>query len=279
MQTSLGIRSTAIGNENDPSSRDGSIDPLAIRLSREDGRGEDPSWTGAGPTGESVIYVDTRSFTRACIGGFLQARLDGVEVRSVASWTQRELGTIDPRRVRAVVVNAGAEPMWSGATAELFGSVALCLPEVPRIVLSAHDDPANISHAFALGVKGYVPTSLPPEIVVEVIWLVCAGGSFAPTSALLFRSRAQAPPPDRQGLEDGETDGSAVRFSRRQVEILGCLHQGLSNKLIAHELSMSENTVKVHIRTIMKKLHATNRTQVVCLTMGILQQMPANATP
>jgi DNA-binding NarL/FixJ family response regulator len=58
-------------------------------------------------------------------------------------------------------------------------------------------------------------------------------------------------------------------FSPRQMEILQQLWQGKQNKKIAHDLDISESTVKVHIQHIMKKLDAHNRTQVVVLTRPI----------
>ena len=60
-------------------------------------------------------------------------------------------------------------------------------------------------------------------------------------------------------------------FTQRQAEILDCLRRGMANKLIAYELDMCESTVKVHIRHIMKKLNATNRTQVAYLTRGFFE--------
>jgi DNA-binding NarL/FixJ family response regulator len=57
----------------------------------------------------------------------------------------------------------------------------------------------------------------------------------------------------------------AKKLSARQLEILHHLAQGKQNKRIAHDLGISENTVKVHMRHIMKKLDAQNRTQVVLL--------------
>ena len=69
-----------------------------------------------------------------------------------------------------------------------------------------------------------------------------------------------------------ETDLAVVQkrpldgLTPRQSEILNCLRRGLSNKLIAYELQMCESTVKIHVRNIMKKIGATNRTQVVSMT-------------
>ena len=50
-------------------------------------------------------------------------------------------------------------------------------------------------------------------------------------------------------------------FTQRQAQILDCLRRGMANKLIAYELNMCESTVKIHIRNILKKLKATNRTE------------------
>ena len=92
--------------------------------------------------------------------------------------------------------------------------------------------------------------------------LVCAGGTFAPANALLSSS----------GARDGAEGAPLIEgFTQRQAQILDCLRRGMANKLIAYELNMCESTVKVHIRNIMKKLKATNRTQVVYLTNGFFE--------
>ena len=54
------------------------------------------------------------------------------------------------------------------------------------------------------------------------------------------------------------------QFSARQLDVVNALRRGKANKIIAYELQMRESTVKVHIRNIMKKLGATNRTEVAC---------------
>ncbi len=72
----------------------------------------------------------------------------------------------------------------------------------------------------------------------------------------------------RNGADAAPLIGSS-RNSQRQI--LDCLRRGMANKLIAYELNMCESTVKVHIRNIMKKLKATNRTQVVYLTNGLFE--------
>jgi DNA-binding NarL/FixJ family response regulator len=63
-----------------------------------------------------------------------------------------------------------------------------------------------------------------------------------------------------------DSSGKPIQFTARQWDVLERLKQGKQNKIIAYELNMCESTVKVHIRNIMKKLKARNRTQVVLLT-------------
>jgi DNA-binding NarL/FixJ family response regulator len=60
-----------------------------------------------------------------------------------------------------------------------------------------------------------------------------------------------------------ETNGATVIFTARELDVLEALQKGWSNKWIAHSLNISENTIKVHIQRIMRKLHATNRTEAV----------------
>ncbi|HSC05816.1 MAG TPA: response regulator transcription factor, partial [Steroidobacteraceae bacterium] len=92
--------------------------------------------------------------------------------------------------------------------------------------------------------------------------MVCVGGTYAPADTLLTQSE-RAQDLAREPLIQG--------FTQRQSQILDCLRQGMANKLIAYELNMCESTVKVHIRNIMKKLKATNRTQVAYLTRGFFE--------
>jgi len=205
----------------------------------------------------AVLYLDPRAFTRECIGHWMQNALSGFDVRLLPGPEAIEAGEI-----RAVIVNTGPDAMASVTVASLVSRVAQSLPDVPILVLSEHEDAENIREAFALDVRGYIPTSLASLVAVEAVRLVCAGGTFAPAATLLSSWRSS-----------NGTDGSPSieGFTQRQAQILDCLRRGMANKLIAYELNMCESTVKVHIRNIMKKLRATNRTQVVYLTRGLFE--------
>ena len=206
----------------------------------------------------TVIYLDGRAFTRECVGGWLRSSLSGFDVRVLPDPDQLEASAIASDKIRAVIINAGPELISSAALARLLSRVNERLPEVPVALLSDHEDAESIREAFELGVRGYIPTSVASRVAVGAVHLVCVGGTFAPAAVLLSQSERA------QGVGDSAIKG----FTHRQSQILDCLRRGMANKLIAYELNMCESTVKVHIRNIMKKLSATNRTQVAYLTRG-----------
>ena len=234
---------------------------------REDAsRGSDAPIDGArsGASGEvqALVYVDPRAFTRDCVSRWLQSSLSGFRICILPDPEQIVTLPVASEQFRAVIVNAGPERMSSGTVVRLLARVTELLPGVPVAVLSDYEDAENIREAFALEVRGYIPTSLASLVAVEAVRLVCAGGTFAPTATLLSSLRSS-----------NGADGAPLieGFTQRQAQILDCLRRGMANKLIAYELNMCESTVKVHIRNIMKKLSATNRTQVVYLTRGLFE--------
>lgn len=216
---------------------------------------------GTDPTA-TLIYLDPRTFTRDCIGRWLQSHLSGFSVCALPDPEQIMTAPAAGEKTRAVIINSGPERMSSAGVASLMSRLGELMPSVPVAVLSDYEDSENIRAAFDLGVRGYIPTSLASRVAVQAVHLVCAGGTFAPAAALLSSSSA------RNGA-----DGAPLieGFTQRQAQILECLRRGMANKLIAYELNMCESTVKVHIRNIMKKLQAKNRTEVALMAAQILK--------
>jgi DNA-binding NarL/FixJ family response regulator len=216
----------------------------------------------------TVIYVDSRAFTRDCVGGWLRSSLGGFNVCVFQDPDQMETTAVGRDGTQAVILNVGPERMSSTTVTRLLARVNELFPEVPVAVLSDYDDSENIREAFNIGVQGYIPTSLASRVAIGAVRLVCVGGTFAPAATLLSQN-GPAPAAAGEPVIEG--------FTQRQSQILECLRRGMANKLIAYELDMCESTVKVHIRNIMKKLNATNRTQVAYLTRGFFegQHQPA----
>ena len=122
------------------------------------------------------------------------------------------------------------------------------------IIVSANEDPTVIRRAVEFGASGFVPKSLEIDRIGEALQAVLAGDTWTP------------PDVDLSGAEDKETADLVRRLATltpQQVRVLMMLSEGLLNKQIAYELSVSEATVKAHVSAILQKLGVDSRTQAV----------------
>lgn len=221
--------------------------------------------------GGGILFLDEQHLTRDCIGRELARRLP--EFNIIERATVHDLSKGDPALLKAILVilhvhadHMGVERNDEGLNQHCISAQLSILeevaPDIPRVLMSEVEVPEEILEAFRRRVRGYVPTTLPIKQVAEAIRFVVAGGIFIPSSILSMHRR-----PDLTSKEVASTEsGELAYFSPRQNEVLQMLWNGSSNKVIAYQLHMSESTVKVHIRHIMKKLNVSNRTQVVLRT-------------
>ena len=196
----------------------------------------------------SLAIIDSRSLFADClVSGLLELGFEGQvrHYRSVAGWLAETLDPAGPS-VLVLLSTAGRDP--AAARCEWTALLAAQGRRHPVVLLAADE--------FEAGVRGYIPMSLPLNILAQALDLVLAGGTFVPATAV---ARRFAPDP---------VVGNVARFTGRQGDVLNALLKGASNKLIAYELSMAESTVKVHVRNIMRKLKARNRTHVAFLLNG-----------
>jgi len=127
-------------------------------------------------------------------------------------------------------------------------------PSVPVVVVSANDDPAVIRRCMEFGASGFIPKTLGVDEMGQAIAHVLEGGVWTP------------PDVDLKAGADGETAdlmGRLATLTPQQVRVLMMLSEGLLNKQIAYNLSVSEATVKAHVSAILQKLGVESRTQAV----------------
>ncbi|MCO5964827.1 response regulator transcription factor [Sinorhizobium meliloti] len=202
-----------------------------------------------------LLILDSRALGRECLARTLINHGIGMDVAafgSIDDW--REMKGNRPS-VAAVLLNSGTRKLGDIETD--IPTLASEFRPAPVVVLSDSDDIAQILRVLEGGAKGFIPTSVGVDVCIEAIGLAIAGGVFVPASSVvaarhLIETEKQAAPP------------LAGMFTIRQAEVVEALRKGKANKTIAYELNLRESTVKVHIRTIMKKLKATNRTEVAC---------------
>lgn len=162
----------------------------------------------------------------------------------------------DPEdRLDVMALNVGATPLTEGAISHDVETLRTHLSGLPLVVMSDNFQPQALELLRRESIKGYIPAVLAPAVVVEAVRLVWAGGTFIPSDLLNYAREGQ------------ELDCAAVpeQLTRREKAVLSLLRRGTSNKVIASELGISENTVKAYVRRIMRKFGAVNRTHACYL--------------
>lgn len=145
-------------------------------------------------------------------------------------------------------------PGWPGFSG--IGTLRGQQPDAKIVVVSASEAHADVRDALEHGAAGYIPKSSSVKIMLSALDLIFSGGVYVPATVLRDSGdadvRAAVPPAD-PALEQ--------LLTQRQREVLERLREGKSNKQIAHELGLSEGTVKIHMTAIFKSLGVRNRTQ------------------
>lgn len=141
-------------------------------------------------------------------------------------------------------------------------------PAVPIVVVSGNDDPTVIARCMEFGASGFIPKTVGLDVMREAVDRVLAGEVWTPPNIV-----------PRRGEGDRETEDLLARIGSltpQQMRVLMMLGEGLLNKQIAHELAVSEATVKAHVSAILQKLRVDSRTQAV-IALSKIEGMPSVA--
>lgn len=136
------------------------------------------------------------------------------------------------------------------------------------LVFTVSREPSDVVDALAAGASGYVvkQDTRDPDLLSDVIRLAADGGAVlpGPGAAALIRDIARREPPD---------PAAGYGLTRREREVLAVVAGGASNRDVARRLTITEQSVKNHVRNILAKLHARNRTEAAAIAhrLGIVE--------
>jgi DNA-binding NarL/FixJ family response regulator len=219
------------------------------------------SAVGVDGTQITVALVGGRRFREQCLARFLEVSGFGITVCAVENLREK-VCRLDSAADLAII-DTDQHTCRDPEIRKIFECLYHVLPSVPIVVVSDREDWSAAVDALDAGARAYFPSSLDPDILIETLRFVQKGGTFIPPSVLInapvHRHRLQG--------EGRRTEMHGLTPSEQRV--LELLKKGQPNKVIARELDIEETTVKVHVRRIMKKLHAANRTQAAL----VAQQM------
>jgi DNA-binding NarL/FixJ family response regulator len=195
------------------------------------------------------VVVERNEFLRDCLLRSLSKNWPGggAAVASLSDMAQT------PSRKGSTVVLLSIISLNEEEAAAEFALLMELAPPARSIVLAKTDDLHQALAALNQGANGYISMTACFEDFVQAILFVGAGGTYVPAQCLLAARQAVATAP-----EPAPVSG----ITNREMAVIQAIRQGKPNKVIAFELNMCESTVKVHVRHLMKKLNARNRTDL-----------------
>lgn len=201
-----------------------------------------------------LLIADDHPMFRAALRHALAAIAPGAQIAEVASRSALEAAV------------AGGEPFdlamldltMPGAMG--FSSLVYLRgerPELPVLIVSSDDHPRTIRRAQQFGAAGFVSKSAPAEDLNQAVTAVLAGGLWFP------------PQQAERNEADAQLAERLAQLTPQQLRVLMRMADGLLNKQIAYELSLAENTVKIHVTAVLRKLGCHSRTQAAVLVKGL----------
>jgi len=222
------------------------------QLPKTDGRSKEISRfeTGSADADGFIAVIESRTFIGECIRRSVQSAFPlPVLTYSTAIELEQQLPLTSPK----LIIFSWLEDNREASTHAL-KILSEPAPRIPIVVLAYNNNAELARTAICHGAKGFVPVTMGFEIAIEAVRFVLAGGTYVPMDCLLGR--------DWSGDASSQPPPTSDLVTARELAVIRAIQKGKSNKVIAYELNMCESTVKVHVRNIMKKLKAKNRTEV-----------------
>lgn len=201
-----------------------------------------------------VVLIDDHALVRAGMREFL-VRADGIDVVGEADDATEAMGLIADVLPDVALVDIKM-PGISGI--ELTEWVRANHPRSRVLVVSAYDDDAYVTAAIDAGASGYVLKNTSPARLTEAVRLANAGqASLDPAVA----SKVMR-------LAGSRAERAASELSERELDVLGLVATGMTNKDIAGQLFISARTVQGHLRRVFEKLGVETRTEAVTVALA-----------
>jgi len=174
-------------------------------------------------------------------------------VAAVSSCAALRAASTEPHEANMIIVDSASNAEGQATCRQLREAFPTA-----RIVLLGEDfSVQTTSEAMSVGVDGYLAKEISCEPLARSLELIASGEKVMPSQMVAAMMETEW----RQNADDWMSTANDVHLSEREIEVLRCLTRGGANKTISRELAITEATVKVHIKAIMRKLSVMNRTQ------------------
>lgn len=224
-----------------------------------------PGSNDSEPTAFRILLIDPSALSRSCFIAAMEG-VPSITMSSVPTVEDLDPHKIEELRPDAVALRVAGENLGEDRLTQRLEQLARLFPPAQTLLLARSESPDQLLCALRMGVGGFITTDLSLATTVTAIEMLREGLSIFTYSTFqsLHRLMDALAPKGRKGaLFNTPVPLSDVNLTSRQREVLQLLVDGLSNKLIAYRLDISESTVKVHIRAIMERAGVKSRAQII----------------
>lgn len=201
-----------------------------------------------------VLIVDDSRLTRISIKTTLKSVQEEIEFVGEAEDGSQALEMATSLKPHVILMDIGM-PIMDGVKATQ--SIKSRHPEIKVVMLTSHEEEADVLDAFSSGANSYCLKETPPEMLVHVIKSTAHGACWIdPKIARIVMSQLV---PNHRPLGLPENNGTST-LTEREIDVLKLVTQGLNNAEISDKLCISMNTVKTHLKNIFQKLEVEDRT-------------------
>ena len=194
-------------------------------------------WFNKPMTSSHILLIDDHPMFRAGLSMVINRTMPEADIYQAASVDEALNTAHGPMHLVLLDIKLNGSSGLEG-----IGLIKRQWPAVPILMLSSHDEPETTRLALARGATAFVSKAETPEKIIDTI------------AQLLRGELPQAKPVVSQNNK---------HLTRRQREVLELLHQGLTNKVIARKLAVSDNTVRRHMQEILKYFEVATRAEAV----------------
>ena len=218
-----------------------------------------------------VLLVDDHTLVRRGIGHVVQDSFsdaeifeaaDAAEAMAILSAEQIDIALLDVR-----LADGGPDGI------ELLHDLRAEHPVLPAIMLTTFDHANFARRALTEGASGYMLKDSDPTDLAQAMRVALSGGGnvMSPQVITNLFEEARDPQPTSERGQTPHPERQSADLTPREIDILELVTQGMSNRDVAAQLTLSEKTVKAHLAAIFRKLGVANRTQAAMagLAMGI----------
>lgn len=212
-----------------------------------------------------ILLIDPSALSRSCFIAALK-EVRSIEISGVPGVEDLSPAKIEELRPNAIALRVAGENLGEEMLTQRLQRLGTLFPPAQTMLLARSESPDQLLCALRMGIGGFITTDLSLATTVTAIEMLRDGLSIFTyaTFQSLHRIMDSLTPKGRKGeLFSTPVKLSDAMLTSRQREVLQLLLDGLSNKMIAFRLAISESTVKVHIRAIMERAGVKSRAQII----------------